>query len=263
MGINIAVIPDSQVKPGVNTDHLVWAMDYIIDKQPDVIVHLGDFADLPSLSSHDKAGSKAMEGKRYMQDVKSVHDAMAKFLKPLRDLQAKQRKNKEKVYKPRMVMLGGNHENRIDRAISNDPRLEGLLSLNDLKYNEFGWETVPFLKPIEIEGVLFCHYMSSGVMGRPVTSARALLTKHHQSVVVGHQQGRDIAFGHRGNGNEMTALIAGSYYQHDEDYLNYQTNNHWHGIYFLHDVTDGEFDEMALSLKYLKERYERKHSSAD
>lgn len=256
MGINIAVIPDSQVRPGVDTDYLLWIASYLVDKKPDIVVHLGDFADMPSLSSHDKAGSKSMEGKRYKEDVQSVHDAMEKFLAPIRAEQNRLKKNKEKVWKPRMVMLYGNHENRISRAIENDPKLDGLISLDDLKYKEYGWETVDFLKPIVIEGVAFCHYMTSGVMGRPVTSARMLLTKHHQSCVVGHQQGRDIAYGHRADGKEMTALIAGSCYTHDESYLNHQTNNHWRGMYFLHDVNDGSFDEMALSLSYLKKRYE-------
>ena len=141
-------------------------------------------------------------------------------------------------------MLGGNHESRITGAIENDPRLEGLISLDDLKYKEFGWEVVPFLQPITVEGIVFCHYMCSGVMGRPVTSAKALLQKCHQSVVVGHQQGRDIAYGKRADGKEMIALISGSCYQHEENYLNSQTNNHWHGIWFLHDVSDGACDEM-------------------
>ena len=36
------VIPDTQVKPGVPTDHLEWAGRYVAEKRPDVVVHLGD-----------------------------------------------------------------------------------------------------------------------------------------------------------------------------------------------------------------------------
>jgi hypothetical protein len=50
----------------------------------------------------------------------------------------------------------------------------------------------------------------------------------------------------------MTAIIAGSAYIHDEDYLSVQTNQHWRGIYMLHEVKDGAFDEMAVSMDYLK-----------
>jgi hypothetical protein len=108
-----------------------------------------------------------------------------------------------------------------------------------------------------IEGVAFCHYFPAGVMGRPITTARALMTKMHMSAFAGHQQGRDIAYGRRADGTEMTTIIAGSFYQHDEEYLNPLTNVHWRGIYFLHDVRDGAFDEMAVSLSYLKQRFSK------
>ena len=53
----------------------------------------------------------------------------------------------------------------------------------------------------------------------------------------------------------MTAIIAGSCYEHDEGYMGPQGNEHWRGFYMLHEVKDGAFDEMAVSLNYLRERY--------
>lgn len=253
--MKILVIPDSQIRPGDNYEFLSWIGQYAVDKRPDVIVHLGDFADMPSLSSHDKAGSKSMEGLRYKEDIKSVHEAMQTLLAPIKTYQKKLKEDKKKQYKPRMVMLLGNHENRIDRAINNDPKLEGLISTDDLRYKEFGWEVVPFLQPIIIGGIAFCHYFPSGTMGRPITSAAKLLTTMHQSCIAGHQQSRQIAYSKRVDGTEMTAIIAGSCYEHDEQYLNYQTNQHWRGLFVLNDVRDGAFEEMPVSLKYLKERY--------
>ena len=251
----ILVIPDSQIRPDDNTEFLSFIGQYAVDMQPDIIVHLGDFADMPSLSSHDKAGSKSMEGMRYKADVNATIEAMRTLLKPIRDLQKKQKDQKQKIWKPRMVMLLGNHENRINRAIQNDPKLEGLISVEDLEYAKFGWEVVPFLQPINIEGVMFCHYFVSGVMGNPVTTARALLTKHHQSCIAGHQQGRDIAFGKRADGTEMTAMIVGSGYEHDEHYLNHQTNSHWRGVVVLNEVQNGTFDEIMVSMRYLRNKY--------
>ena len=52
--MKICVIPDCQIKEGVPTEHLEWAGQYIADKKPDVIVNIGDFWDMPSLSSYDK-----------------------------------------------------------------------------------------------------------------------------------------------------------------------------------------------------------------
>jgi hypothetical protein len=249
------VIPDTQVRPEHDYSYLEFIGKYAVDMKPDIIVHLGDFADMPSLSSHDKAGSKAMEGMRYKADIRAAKNAMKTLLKPIREEQEKLKLQHRPRWNPELIMLYGNHENRINRAIHNDPKLEGLISLEDLQYESFGWKTVPFLQPIIIDGIAFCHYFVSGVMGNPCTTARTLLTKHHQSCIAGHQQGRDIAYGKRADGKEMTAIIAGSCYEHDEAYLNHQTNNHWRGLYILHDVQNGSFDEMPVSLRYLRKRY--------
>jgi len=249
------VIPDPQVRDGVPLEHLGWCGEYIVDKKPDVVVCLGDFADMPSLSDYDKRGSKQFENRRYKKDVASVHRGMELLMAPLKEFNSK--RSKAVRYTPRMVMLGGNHdEGRIERAINSDPaHLEGIISLDDLGYKEWGWEYVPFLQPINIDGIMYCHYFPTGVMGKPATKASALLSKFHMSCVAGHQQGRDIAYGQRADGRTLTALIAGSFYQHDEDYLNPVSNRHWRGIYVFHEVKDGQFDEMAVSLNYLKRKY--------
>lgn len=255
MSKRIMVIPDTQVKPDTDVSFLSFIGQYAAEMKPDVIVHLGDFADMPSLSSHDKAGSKSMEGMRYKADIKSAKDAMEVLMTPIWEEQHKLKTNHRPRWNPTLIMLYGNHENRINRAIHNDPKLEGLISLDDLEYEKYGWQTVPFLEPIVIDGIAFCHYFVSGVMGNPCTTARALLTKHHQSCIAGHQQGRDIVYGKRADGTEMTAIICGSCYEHEEHYLNHQTNNHWRGLYILHDVKNGSFDEMPVSLRYLRRKY--------
>ena len=75
------VIPDVQSKPGVTNEHLAWIGQYIADKRPDVIVQIGDFADLPSLSSYD-VGKKSFEGRRYKSDLEASHVAMEKLCEP-------------------------------------------------------------------------------------------------------------------------------------------------------------------------------------
>ena len=56
------VIPDVQCKEGVDISHLEWIGKYAAEKKPDVIVCLGDFADMPSLSTYD-IGKKSFEGR--------------------------------------------------------------------------------------------------------------------------------------------------------------------------------------------------------
>ncbi len=241
------VIPDTQVKSGVPLDHLSACGEYIAYKRPDVVVMIGDFADMPSLSSYDK-GTRSFEGRRYKKDIEAAKRGMELLVTPFA---------KVRGYQPQMILTLGNHEDRIDRAVESDPKLDGMLSIDDLEYEKFGWKVYPFLKPVTVDGVTYCHYMPSGQMGRPCTSARSILSKYHQSCIVGHQQGRDIAYAKRASGQTITAIIAGSFYQHEEEYLNPVTNTHWRGIYVLHEVRDGEFDEMAVSLGYLKRKYNK------
>lgn len=248
------VIPDCQVKPGQSVKYLENIGRYIVEKLPEVIVCIGDFADMPSLSSYD-TGKKSFEGRTYKADVRAVHKGMDALLGPLFKYQAKQRKLKKKVYKPRMILTLGNHEDRITRAVEYDRKLEDLISIEDLNYEQYGWEVYDFLDVVVVDGIAYSHYFASGVMGRPVTSANSLLTKKHMSCFAGHQQGRQIAYARKADGSEITAIIAGSCYEHDEEYLNHQGNQHWRGFYVLHEVNNGSFDEMAVSLNYVNKNY--------
>lgn len=251
------VIPDTQVKPGVPLDHLRWCGQYIVDKKPDVVVMIGDFADMESLCSYD-VGKKSFEGRRYKADIAVAKEGMRILTQPLVDYNAWASKNHRERYHPQMELFLGNHEDRITRAIEGDPKLEGTMSLEDLGYEAFGWTVHPFLTPKTIDGVTYSHYFPSGQLGRPCTSARSILSKYHSSCVCGHQQGRDIAYGKKGDGSNITAIIAGSFYLHDEDYLNAFTNRHWRGLYVLHEVNEGTFDEMAVSIAYLERKYGKK-----
>lgn len=252
--MRILVIPDTQVKPEVPLDHLTWAGQYAVEKYPDVIVFIGDHWDMPSLSSYDK-GKKSFEGRRYTKDIEAGRLGMAKFMAPIIQEQERQRTNKHKVWRPRLIFCIGNHEERIERAINTDAMLEGMMGYQDFGLEQWGFEVYDFLEVFVINGVAFSHYFPSGAMLRPVTSAKALLTKKHMSCIMGHVQDRDIAYGRRADGKGMTALFAGIFYQHDEDYLGNQGNGSWRGIWMLNDVRDGAFDEMPVSLNYLRKKY--------
>jgi hypothetical protein len=247
------VIPDTQVKPNVDVSHLGDVGRYIAEKKPDVIVHLGDHWDMPSLSSYDK-GKRSAENRRYIDDIKAGNEAMQILMAPIRSEQARLKRNKEKLWKPRMLYLMGNHEQRIERYTNDIAALDGAIGYNDLDLS--GWDVRPFLAPVVVDGVAYCHYFTSGIMGRPVTSATALLTKKHMSAVMGHVQDRGIAYAKRADGQRMTGIFAGICYTHDEEYLNPQGNGGtWRGIWVLNQVVDGSFDEMPVSLDYLRENY--------
>jgi hypothetical protein len=251
------IIPDTQVKPNSPTDHLRWAGLYAAEKKPDVIVHIGDHFDMPSLSSWD-VGKKSFEGRRYKDDIEAGIHAMEVFLQPIRDEQQRLKVNKHKQWRPRMVYTLGNHENRIERAIESDPKLDGLIGYKDLQLEEMGFEVYDFLDVVVIDQIAYAHYFTSGIMGRPVSSARNMLSKKMMSCIMGHVQDRDIAYGRRADGTNILGLFSGIYYQHDEDYLTPQTNSSWRGIWMLNEVANGGCDELPVSMNYLRNKYQGK-----
>jgi hypothetical protein len=180
---------------------------------------------------------------------------MAELLRPIEAEVEGLKRNHKQRWNPRRILTLGNHENRINRAVSNDARLDGTLGVSDLGYAEFGWEVVPFLEPIFVDGVAYAHYFTSGVMGRPVPNARLLVQKKLQSCVMGHNQHWDIHRSVRADGSAVVGLFVGSCYQHDEDYLGPQGNNYDRGIWMLHEVENGSFMPMFVSLTYLEKRY--------
>lgn len=243
--MKIIVLPDVQARDGIDFSFLTSIGNFIIKEKADCVVNIGDFADMESLSTYDR-GLKSFEGKRYTKDIWAARQAMDALLTPLYEYNAKAKKNREKQYKPRMVLTLGNHENRINRAINEDSKLDGLISTDDLPYQD--WEVYKFLDVVTIENVAFSHYFTSGLMGRPIGTAQQMLNKLHMSAFAGHQQGRQVAYGKTASGKPLTAIICGSCYEHDEAYLGPQGNNHFRGLYVLNDVKDGSFNEVAVPL---------------
>lgn len=250
------MIPDTQCKPDIDMSYLAWLGEYIVEKQPEVIIHIGDHADMPSLSSYDKGKGKA-EGKRVKADIESSIEGMSILLKPLWKLQHSQRVNGEEVYKPKMVMTLGNHEERIMRHVNDNPELQGFLSYDNLRYEEMGWEVYDFLKPVIVNGVSYCHFMANPMSGKPYGgTAQNVLKNVGESFCMGHKQTLDVATRFLpASGRQQWAIIAGAYYEHDEGYKGHQGNHHWRGIVVQHNVKDGSFNPMFISLDYLKERY--------
>ncbi len=251
----LLVIPDTQVKPGVPIDHLRWLGKYICDIRPDTIVHLGDHFDLPSLSSYDK-GTAAIEGKRVMDDIKAGQKAIEALERPIAALQMNQRRYKKAVYTPRKVFLLGNHEQRLERYVNNNPELVGLLDYSSFGLEKYGWEVNDFLKVVNIDGILFSHYFANPLSGRPYTGkANSLLQRIGKSFIMGHRQELDFTCRELCDGTKQIGIIAGAFYQHDEGYKGYQGNKHWRGVVVLHEVEDGWGDPMLVSLDYLKKKY--------
>lgn len=249
------VIPDTQCKPGGDTQHLTGAGNYIAAKQPDRIIHLGDHWDMPSFSSYDK-GKKRAEGQRYKADIEAGNTAMDVLMQPIHDLQAKQRRSKKPVYKPDMHFLIGNHEERIMRYCEEHPEMDEHIGYHDFNASEHGFEVHEFNDPIVLDGVSYAHFFYNPNTGNPYGGMCSTRLKNIGfSFTMGHQQGKDQAERYLSNGAAHRALVVGSFYQHEEHYKGPQGNEHWRGCIYKHEVRDGNYDIMELSLRYLMEEW--------
>ena len=240
-------IPDTQIRPGVPVDHITAAANYIVSKKPDVIIVGGDWYDLPSLSVYEKPGSKFFEGKSLMEDIRDGNLVWEQFRHPIR---------KAKGYNPRIVFIEGNHEYRMERAINEDPtRLENILGRHLLlPYTEEDVEYVPFLEIKTIDGIMYSHYFCNpqslmrGVLGGQMDNR---LNKLKKSFTQGHQQTLITGSQYLPDGSRIRGCVAGAFYQHDEEYAGPQGHNYWRGIIYKHEVSDGDYDLMEVSLDYL------------
>ena len=242
----ILIIADTQAKSEEDLEYLLWIGKYIADKKPDIIVHIGDHFDMPSLSSYDKGTSK-IEGKRLYKDIEAGVTGF-KFL----NLELE----KHKDYKPRKVFCLGNHEERLDRYVNEHPELQGTLGTDKLPFAEYGWEVHPFLKPVEIEGIFFVHYLANPMSGKPYGgSAMNILKTVGRSFVVGHKQCLDVAIRPTIDGKQQLGIVNGACYDHFESYKGYSGNNHFRGLTVLHECSDGFAVPMFVSLDFMKEKY--------
>ncbi len=245
----ILFVPDCQVRKGVDMTYLTAIGQYIVDKKPDIIVNIGDFFDMPSLSVYDK-GKLSFEGRRLAEDIEAGKEGMKKFLQPLRDYQ-----KTNPSYQPRMVFCMGNHEERLQRIPSNNSEFEGFIGYHLLEL-EKDWEVVNFLKPINIQGINFVHYLSHPMTGKPYGgNASSMLKNVGCSFCVGHKQTLEVAIQPVLDGTMRLGIIAGASYPFDEFYKGTQTGNlHFRGVVMLHDAKDGFADPSFISTKFLIER---------
>jgi len=79
-----------------------------------------------------------------------------------------------------------------------------------------------------------------------------MLRERQRSCTQGHVQYTDMAI-HRKTQN--IGLFAGLCYLHDEDYLGPQGNSNRRQIIVKHEVENGRYDPMFVSLRFLEKNY--------
>jgi predicted phosphodiesterase len=203
---------------------------FIKSQKPDFIVKLGDWLDMNYLSSFDRDNLKHLEGRRLVSD----------FDLGKRDLDFLQRNSKE------VILLQGNHDERVDRLVSADPRWEGFVEypkVFDLK--ERGIKYFPLLKQPFRRGKLnFIHGYWAGLY-----PARKHLDVYLGNVVMGHVH-RFQTFSRvvPNFDTEVQCWTLGCLSDVQPDYLKGQPMGWQHGFAIVYLKNDGSFQLYPINI---------------
>jgi hypothetical protein len=249
------VVPDQHAHPDHNNDRADYLGKFIKDLKPHVVVNIGDAADLASLSTFDK-GKHSFHARNYEKDIDAHLDFQERMWAPIRKSKRKQ---------PYRIILEGNHEHRIKRALEASGEMAGDrfgLSFRNLDFDSYYHEVIEYNGSTPgirtMDGIDFAHFFISGVMGRPIGGihhAASLVTKNFTSSVCGHSHTADFSVRTTQTGKKLFGLVSGVYQDYNSDWAGHINDLWWRGLVVLRDVDDGYFDPEFIGLKALEKEY--------
>lgn len=176
----LLVVGDAHAAPGASLARFVALGRLTADLAPDAVVQIGDFYDLPSLSTYDK-GRATAEGRRFTDDMRAGDVAL--------DLWHEHAAGA--LDRADRLFTEGNHEERGARFVNDNPALIGTLAEPVASFQQRGWRVTRFLEAGEIAGFFASHYWhpkgntKSGI-GGTVYPARALRLALNANNLSGH-----------------------------------------------------------------------------
>ena len=242
--------------PSISNDRFDWLGEFLYDVRPDYVVDLGDGADLKSLNSFDTRYPQAIVAQNYESDINHYNDAMERMRRKFRTMKKK---------RPAFFGFEGNHENRIKKAIANDPRLEGAtygISFSHLQtdvwfdeYHQYN-NSAPAI--FDYDGVSYAHYIASGNYGTAMSGlhhAYGLVQKRHCSTTVGHSHKRSIFFKDDAHPHPTIGLVAGCFKGGEEGWAGQSNMEWWKGVIVKRNVQNGYYEPEFVSLGRLRDVY--------
>ena len=234
---------------------------FILDKKPTHIVFMGDFLTLNCLSNWDRNKRMRMENKRYSLEVDVGNEALDAIFAPVDKYNKFMTKTKRKKYRPTIVYLEGNHENRLTRYLEVDPTFDGFVSVQkDLLLKKRKIIYVPYREYFYINGIGFTHIPfneAKEISGVDITKKASLVT--FDSVVFAHTHKLERSNWHKqGQKHLQQILSVGCYFQHHEDYVHGRVTRYWKGLVLLDNWKEGRFDIECHALSKLQREYNDK-----
>lgn len=248
----------SHSDPDVSNERFDWLGNLIYDIRPDLVVDLGDGADMRSLNSFDTRYPQKIVNQSYERDINHYNDSQERLRHKFKYLKKK---------RPFWVGHEGNHEFRIKRAVEIDPRLEGDrygVSFKHLQTDHWFDEYYEYQDGgpslSNYEGIYFSHFISAGNMGTAmsgVNHASSMVNKFSSSITVGHSHKFDYKYKGNSVPRPTHGLVVGCFKGKRESWAG-QANNEWrHGVAIKRNIRDGDYNLTWVSMEALEEEYGR------
>lgn len=256
MGKTAVIFTCAHVKPEVSNERFNWLGQLLYDIKPDYVIDLGDFDDLSSLNTFDERYPQKIISQSYMADIEHGQDARERIWHRFKQ-------NKRKL--PLRYGFEGNHEFRIKKALSHDPRLEGErygISFKHLQTDYWYDEYHEYLNSApaicDYDGVSYAHYFSSGNYGTATSGIHhsyTLLQNRNHSSTCGHSHKRSIYFKDGAHPGGIIGLVAGNFKGAKEDWAGQSNNEWWSGVIIKRNIEDGVYDPEFVSMQSLEKAY--------
>jgi hypothetical protein len=255
-GKTVVVFSCAHTDPTVSNERFSWLGEFLYDLKPDYVVDLGDGADMRSLNTYDTRYPQAIVSQSYAADIEHYNDAMERMRWKFRH-----HKRKRPVY----IGFEGNHENRIKRAISHDPRLEGSkygISFSHLQtdlwfdeYHEYH-NSAPAIA--DYDGISYAHFFSSGNSSKATSGthhAYGVISNRNYSSTCGHSHKRSLYFKDSAHPRPIIGAVVGCFKGAEESWAGQANNEWWKGIVIKREVSQGVYEPEFVSMKRLEEMY--------
>jgi predicted phosphodiesterase len=247
--MSVLVFSDAHDKPGTDQLRFTALGNLIAHSRPDVIMQLGDFMTMDSLSRWNVNKRLTMEGVRYKKDVQSARAAIHKMWLPVYNLQCSQRESKKAVYRPQVYWFEGNHECWVSAYLEQHPEMVGHIQLReDLKLPQ-DWIWVPYPQHVLLDNIYYCHapQNKTGAISSKYIADR-VFEYYGKTTVFGHTHRRLISSSYRYGVERTDSINTGCFFEEDPDYAQGHPNDYWKGVMM---IEDGDVTEM-ITLERLK-----------
>jgi len=246
--IRVVCIGDAHDSPAIpDKSRFEWMGRYIRDTKPDLVIQIGDFATMDSLSTHTP--NHTLDGKL----KPSFENDMGSFNLALQAMQI------DGV--DRHITLG-NHERRLYAYENENPEMAGKLSATiDSILKNNGWTYSPYGTPYSVGGVSFVHACLNKLgktYGGKNAEGGAIANDAIGDWVIGHSH---VERRHRapklGHNNYIQIINVGCALpdQHIEDYAQHSLTGWSYGIADMSIQHGHVQDYHFVSMAALGERY--------